>query len=184
MDWQSLQVPIENKWNVVKGVVAGGWGDIKKALSPTPISPRGELQVPSALPTPTPQPMEQSFQKGFKRYGSELANYSGNFAEAAEKYNLPDPYLPAVMALMETSGGKNLKYKNNPFNWGMQDMPSTDYTIDHIYSGIGGRFPYYQKYLQTKDIGDFFDSYTPQDGVNPSKEELVSRYNSLRKYFE
>lgn len=156
----------------------------RQAPSPTPgTTQRQDINIPTPTPTPQPRPSTQDFRAGFEEYGSPLATASGQFANAAQQYSLPDPYLPAVLALLETSGGLNQRFANNPFNWGMQDMPSLDYAIDRIYSGIGGRMPYYQNYLQSGNIADFLPVYTPPGGANPELDELIARYEALRALF-
>ena len=140
--------------------------------------------LPEIKPTPTPIPMQDKFSQGFTQYGSDLATSSGQFAQQAQANPIPDPFLPAVLALMETSGGKNQKFKFNPFNWGMQDMPNLNTASEKVYSGISKRFPYYQQYLQTGDLFDFFKHYTPDIEGNPKPEELVQRYTELRKLFD
>lgn len=139
----------------------------------------------AATPTPTPPPA-QAFEQGFNAYGNiPLTDYANEFQQAAQNSPLPDPYLPAVLGIMETSGGQNMKYANNPFNWGMQDMESIPYVIDRIYSGIGGRMPYYKNYLESGNLEDFFNSYTPPgpEHGNPSMEELLQRYQKIRDLF-
>ena len=147
-------------------------------------SPEYIAPTPTSTPTPTPVPLFDRFKKGFEGYGSDLATASAQFAQSAKDNPLPDPFLPAVLSFMETSGGKKQKFANNPFNWGMQDMPSLEYAIDRIYSGIAKRFPYYKDYLKTGDLRDFFKRYTPEGPSNPTPDELIERYGSLRKRFD
>jgi len=151
-------------------------------------------------PTPTPNPMIEALKKGFADYSAKsnfenpLATMSAEMASAAEKNPLPDPYLPATMSLMETGGGKNMKYENNPFNYG-GDKPDLNTAIDKIYQGIGstagvgttdgnGMGGKYRDYLNSGDLQDFFKVYTPSaDPRNPNYDELMKRYTQLRGYF-
>lgn len=163
------------------------WSKIRRLLfgDESPSAPEAQPTVaPTVTPTPTPFANEEAFRRGFEEYGSPLATASAKFAEAANKYKLPDPYSIPTLMLMETSGGKNQKFKNNPANWGMQDMPSLDYLIDRIYSGIAGRMPYYKDYLASGDPADLLSVFTPS-GVhnNPNLNTLLRRYTSLRGYF-
>jgi len=159
------------------------------AITPTPTPEPSRIQDVLSGITPTPSPKaseitEEGFRKGFEKYDAPVATASAQFVEAANKYTLPDPYTPAVLAIMETSGGKNQRFKNNPFNWGMQDMPSLDYAIDRIYSGISERFPYYKDYLESGSLEELFKYYTPSgDPSNPRTSELIERYEEIRKYF-
>ena len=153
-----------------------------------PKAPVFASPIPDVTPTPTPTltpiSLSDRFKKGFESYGSNLATASAKFSEQAQNNPLPDPFLPAVISLMETSGGKKQRYAFNPFNWGMQDMPSLDKSIERIYSGISKRFPYYADYLKSGKLEDFFKVYTPPNKNNPSNEELVRRYNLLKKNFD
>ena len=151
------------------------------------LDPRGE--APS--PTPTPNPMIAGLEKGFADYGlksgfeNPLATMSAQMAQAQEENPLPDPYLPATMSLMETSGGKHMKYKNNPFNYG-GDKPDLNTAIQRINEGIGNTSDtgLYKDYLNSGDMQDFFKTYTPSaDPANPNYDELMKRYTQLRGYF-
>ena len=163
-------------WEGLKSKIQTPFGQVTQNPVASPL--------PEPKPSPAPIPMQEKFSQGFTQYGSDLATSSGQFAKQAQANPIPDPFLPAVLALMETSGGKNQKYAFNPFNWGMQDMPNLDSAIEKVYSGIAKRFPYYQKYLQTGDLYDFFKHYTPDVEGNPKPEELVQRYTELRKLFD
>lgn len=146
-----------------------------KANSPTPL--------PTNRPNPTPPPAEY-YRRGFEKFGAPVASNADAYVSAQQQYPLSDPYMLAILSLMETGGGQHMKYKNNPLNWGMQDLPSIPYTVEHASSGIGGRMPYYKDYLNSGDISDFFKVYTPEsDPSNPRNSELVDRYNKLRAYF-
>lgn len=166
-------------------VPPGKKGFISPIPTPAPTPPQTPTPMPTPTPTPTPMgtPGQEVFTRGFEGYGSPLATASGQFAQSAAQNPLPDPLLPAIIALMESSGGRNQTFANNPFNWGMQPMPDLNTAIDRIYSGIGGRTPYYEDYLQSGDLSDFFNVYTPPSPANPPLEELINRYNLLRELF-
>jgi len=168
--------PVQSFISRIMSTLQNIWGNKQGEAKP--------LQV-SAQPTPTPPPA-QAFTQGFNNYGSvPAANYANEFAASAAANPLPDPYLPAVLAIMETGGGRNMAYENNLTNWGMQDMPSIPYMIDRMYSGIGSRFPYYQDYMKSGNLQDFFNSYTPPgpEHGNPTMDELLQRYNAIRQLF-
>ena len=148
------------------------------------VSPRRAEALEKQIAEKEKTKFEERFKKGFQSYGSKLATASADFARQAEENPLPDPFMPAVISLMETSGGRNQRFSFNPFNWGMQHFPSLPYAIERIYSGIGKRMPQYQDYRESGKLEDLFKHYTPPSGTNPSQEELVKRYNELRKLFD
>jgi hypothetical protein len=155
-------------------------------------------------PTPTPNPILEQLKKGFEEgfanyslksnYTNPLATMSAELAKAAVDNNLPDPYLPATMSLMETSGGKNMTYDNNPFNYG-GDKPDLQTAINKVNQSIGstagigttdanGMGGLYRDYIKSGNMQDFFKIYTPNaDPSNPSYDELIDRYTNLRQYF-
>lgn len=159
------------------------------------------------LVTPVPTPAEEAklakqeqerklkiiadaIKSGFLDYGAKsgydnpLATMSAEMAQAGEENPLPDPYLPATMNLMETSGSKNMAQENNYFNWGSKAKPDINTAINGIYQGVANPDGLYKDYLQSGQLSDFFKTYTPSiDPNNPNQEELIKRYTSLRKYF-
>lgn len=140
----------------------------KELLSPVP--------TPTPTPTPTPQPdYEKVIRLGFEKYGNPpVAAYAAQFAQIPQKYDIfkKHPYLLPAVSIIETSGGKNMKFKNNPLNWGKQDMPSVEYVIDKAASGISGRFPYYKDFLETGDLKDFIKVYAPPHENERYEEKL------------
>lgn len=147
-------------------------------------------------PTPTPNPILEALKKGMETgfinysaksgYDNPLATMSAEMAQGAVNSNLPDPYLPATMNLMETGGSKNMASENNYFNYGSNPKPDAQTAIDRVYQGIGntGDNGLYKDYLKTGNIGDFFKRYTPSsDPRNPNQEALIETYNKLRQYF-
>lgn len=141
--------------------------------------------------TPTPNPMIEALQKGFADYGlksgmeNPLATASAYMAQKAQENPLPDPYLPAVMNLMETGGSKHMAQPNNYFNWGTNPKPDINTAIDRIYEGVSNPEGKYADYIKSGNLADFFRVYTPSsDPRNPTQDELIKRYTQLRKYFE
>lgn len=152
-----------------------------------------------------PRPSSSDFQSGFKKFNTNapVATASPYFAEAAQKMpDKVDPFLAAIIALMETGGGMNTASSNNLFNLsgtqnGQQGFVSYP---DFQTSLLGGsnqgvqsqgfvgtilNNPAYENFRNTGNLADFFNVYTPPgaDYGNPSLEELISRYNALRALF-
>jgi len=135
--------------------------------------------------------LTKQIQQGFLNYDphSPAATLAASFARAGQ--GLPDPYMPAVLALKETSGGKNMTHPNNLLNilyGGNSAYEKPEYGIE----GGGGHqgFPgvikngYYNDYLKSGNLQDFFKHYTPPtDPRNPSLQGSVDQYNGLRRYF-
>jgi hypothetical protein len=165
------------------------------------------------LGNPPPVPVSQQksipkpavFQNGFTKFNEEapVATQSAIFAKAAKQ--LPsniDPLLPAIIAIMETGGGSKLAANNNLFNLrGTQDgqnkfidYPSMETALlggknrgveSQGFIGTILNNPSYSKFRSSGDIADFFKVYTPPGSQygNPTLEELISRYHSIRTLF-
>lgn len=183
-------------------------------LAPKTVSPLQEepdIRMRFDAPTPTPTPMQaptmpqedqynggsidpsviaQGFQK-FSATPPPVASMSSEIASAGE--GLPDELLPAILALMETGGGKHMASKNNPYNLG----PGIEYP--DLKTAIVGGGPrdqkgfkgvihggLYDKYKESGKLEDFFNTFTPPgpEHGNPSMEELIQRYHSLRSLFQ
>lgn len=152
-------------------------------------------------PQPSPQPQSQGaispeqLQTGFNRFSNPpppIAQYAPQLAQAGQ--GLPDPLLPAVIALMETGGldPNKTATPNNAYNLG----PGFAYP-DPATSIVGGgpnnqkglegvlKGGLYDDYLQSGDLADFFNKFTPpgQEYGNPSMEELIQRYMLIRELF-
>jgi len=147
--------------------------------------------IPTQTPTPTPTPdIVGAILKGFKEYGGDnlpVATLAATFKDAAYKNNL-NPYLLPSVSILETSGGRNQTFENNPLNWGAKEPTfkpqSPEETIYKAASGIGtGRaFPYYEKYRQTGNLEDFASHYAPP-GENNTKQ-YVENLKKLIKMFK
>lgn len=165
-------------------------------ISPTQKTKEGEKASPTATPTAKPTPDVQQIagmiKAGLEAYSTKsgyenpLATMSAEMAQGAVDNNLPDPYLPATMNLMETGGSKHMASDNNYFNYGANAKPDINTAIERINSGIGntGEKGLYKDYLQSGEMSDFFKRYTPSaDPRNPNYDELMKRYTQLRGYF-
>lgn len=176
--------------------------NVKKLISP---QPQTQVSAPNNSLV-TPRPSANDYMAGFSKFGNSgapIATQSASFAEAAKR--LPDnidPFLPAVIALMETAGGSRQVANNNPFNIRGQQNGTLKF-IDYISpevallggdnngvqsKGFIGQLltnPAYANFLKTGNLSDFFNSYTPPGPAygNPSMEELLARYSNLRSLF-
>lgn len=139
--------------------------------------------------------LERNIQAGYNRYSNPqvpVATLSAQLAEAGSQ--LPDPYLPAVLALMETQGLRQARTPNNIFNVGPDfDYPDPETAIlgggPRNQMGLIGlltKSGLYDDYMQSGDLTDFFDTYTPpgEEYGNPEMEQLLERYYSIRDLFE
>ena len=118
-------------------------------------------------------------------FENPLATASAEMATSALDNNLPDPYLPATMNIMETGGSKNMAQPNNYFNWGTKPKPDINTAITRMVEGVGNPDGLYKNYLQSGEMSDFFKTYTPStDPNNPALDTLLGRYTNIRnKYF-
>lgn len=148
--------------------------------------------TPTAKPTPDVKKIAEMIKAGLEAYAQKsgyenpLATMSGELAQGAVDNNLPDPYMPPTMNLMETGGSKHMAQPNNYFNWGTNPKPDINTSIDRMITGVGntGDTGLYQDYLKTGEMSDFFKKYTPSsDPKNPNYDELMKRYTQLRGYF-
>lgn len=158
-----------------------------------------------------PQPMQQSsfmpqayaagpsldqltnaIRQGFLKYGApEAAANAQYFAQAGQ--GLPDPYMPAILAIKETSAGKRLSHKNNYLNIGPNiDYPDVKTNLlgggPNNQKGFAGvmKSGLYNKYLKSGDLKDFFNTYTPptyQGGTNDPIDKQIKDYNTYKSYF-
>lgn len=126
----------------------------------------------------------------FKAYGSPFADpVSKSFILEAEKYPITKryPYLMPAISVLESSAGKKMTYPNNPLNWGIKEptfQPESVFeTINKATSGIGQRFPQYQKFRETGDLSDLTSVYAPpSDNNSPTYHlklaDLLKRFKS------
>lgn len=156
----------------------------------------------AAIPSPTPVPAGSDYasiiKQAFERYNpaAPAATLSAELADAG--VGLPDPFLPAKVAMKESSGGLNMTYPNNLMNIlvpGRFDYPTIQ---SNINGGPGDeRFsfkelinsPTYADYRTSGDPADFLKHYTPDHdkygrrNSNPTIAEQVATLAALSKYF-
>lgn len=176
----------------------------QKLVSPIPESQMvGKAQKPQVMGmqtrppvAKTPQVTGENVMRGFKRFSNPpppAATLSAQLAEAGQ--DLPDPFLPAILTLMETGGlhPNKTATPNNLFNVGPSiNYPTPEASIlgggERNQLGLKGLLRpggLYDDYLQSGNLADFFNHFTPpgEEYGNPSMEELMDRYNSLRSLF-
>lgn len=144
--------------------------------------------------------LKKAIEEGLNHYGSPLASMSANFAEMPDSPIYDEyPYLIPAISILESSGGKNITYKNNPFNWavyaqkeGKYQPSSIEQAIKDISTGIGGRraeqgytseqlrtAANYEKFRKTGSLEDFANVYAP---ISDNPETGGNTYaNNLRK---
>jgi hypothetical protein len=164
-----------------------------------------QTSQPQVLGTQNSVPSPQDFQNGFNNYSPNLpiASQSGLFSQAAQQ--LPgniDKFLPAIISLMETSGGRNMAAPNNFFNLsgiqnGQQGLVSYPDLKTALVGGMNGGVqsqgfmgnllnnPAYKPFLQSGNLADFFKIYTPPgvNNGNPTLPMLLNRYDTIRQNF-
>jgi hypothetical protein len=165
---------------------------IKPTIMPT-ITPMQKKVTPTPIMTVPTSDLTNKIKQGFMNYGpsTPAAQYADSFAKAGQ--GLPDPLMPAVLALKETSGGHRLSHQNNYMNIGPEiDYPSVQ---SNLVGGEGKKgfvgvinSGMYDKYLKSGNLADFFSVYTPtydKNGkqINDTLEKQISDYNLLRSYF-
>lgn len=166
-----------------------------------PPSPQGQV-----LGSSNSAPSANDFLQGFNNYSPNLpiASQAGLFSQAAQR--LPanvDKFLPAIISLMETSGGQNMSAPNNFFNtYGTQNGQNGLISYPNLATALLGgnnsgvpaqgfvgnllNNPAYQPYLNSGNLSDFFNVYTPPGAEhgNPTLPQLMSRYNTIRGNFK
>jgi hypothetical protein len=152
-----------------------------------------------AAPHTSPSNLQQIIENAYQQYNptAPLATLSAELADAGQGW--PDPYLPAIIGMKESSGGAHQTYPNNPLNIlqpGRYDYPTIQSNINggpgderYSFKELQNTSPY-ADYLQSGDIADFFKSYTPDRdragnrNSNAPINEQVAMYNMMRdKYF-
>lgn len=156
---------------------------------------------PVVQQTPTPTPMaqidnnipriENAIRSGYREYGGgtdvPMSQYSKKLAELSQSSEILKkyPYLIPAISIRESSAGKNTamleRYPNNPVSWGIYAQKqgvfqpkTTEETLEKMASGISGRYPVYQKFVDTGDIMELLKHYAP-----PSENDTQKYYDSV-----
>jgi len=170
----------------------------ERQMQPKPLSPieqalvvlagtppkKEKKEAPKEQSKETKSDIEKNIREGFREYsgGKELPieEYIPMFVEAAEKYPIfrDNPYLLPQLAILESSGGRNITRANNPLNWaariqkqGLYSPESWEQSIADAISAISGDRPqgpryrqttYYEPFRQSGDIQDFARAWEPR----------------------
>ena len=137
-----------------------------------------------------------------------LATQAAQLAEAGNR--LPDPYLPIVLALKETQGGRDVVNRannggaagagmNNAWNimYGGKLIDYPDYETALMGGGNWGvngapqqgllgtlTGGLYDNYMRSGNLEDFFSTYSDPSVGNPPMEKQVADYMYLRSLFD
>ncbi len=76
----------------------------------------------------------------YKNNGCPLSGYGETFVEVAERNGLDYRQLPAH-AFLESTGGRHLFRRYNPFGWGSKNFSSFDEAIEVVGANLGGNDP-------------------------------------------
>jgi len=149
--------------------------------------------------------IENAIRKGLIEYGANprLVEFAPLFAQAAQKYPIfaKNPFLLPQIAILETSGGRNITRPNNPLNWGARVQATGNYnplswqeSINDAITAIGGdplRGPagstrqkqttYYQPFRESGDLKTFANIYEPDNG--DYYDALVKGLPLFEKYY-
>lgn len=159
-----------------------------------PVVKTSQKTVAGARVMPNASKLEQIIRLGLEKYGNPpIATRSASLAKAGE--GLPDPLLPTIVALAETSGGKKItKGDNNIYNILPGGLPNAYPDLDTAILGGNGRKGFsglirgglYDDYLKSGRMEDFLKRYTPAGAEhgNASLEQQLRNYRVLRSYFE
>lgn len=167
------------------------------------LNPGGEIggEIQRQIPQDQTASLEETIRTGLQSSpfsASPLSTMSAQLAQAGSQ--LPktvDPLLPTIVALMESRGLLDPKPRlaNNPYNimtGGLVNYPSPEVAIlgggPRNQLGLLGLLReggLYQDFRESGNLADFFRRFTPRsDPLNPSTEELLARYQSLRELFD
>lgn len=141
-------------------------------------------------PIPAASPLEETIKRGLTAYGSPLATVSADLATAGA--GLPDPLLPTIKAILETSGGKAVtRGDNNIYNM----LPTRagvnypDYKTAILGGGDQKGFKgivesLYQNYLKSGKLEDFINKFSPPSDGNGTAQQQINKYNDIKgQYF-
>lgn len=154
----------------------GAQGTQKSVPSPQPtVTPK--TTTPTPTPTPGWVPYKKAYDEFYSRRGSPPVS---SMTELMAKLTHENPTLrrnPGLVPgvpLLESSGGKNVTYKNNPVNWGIQvqkrgefNPASWEEAIMKMATGVATRQKDYtpgkllDDWRQTGNLESFGEWYAP-----------------------
>lgn len=109
----------------------------------------------------------------FAQHNLPLSGFGMKFVVEAEKYNLPWN-LTASIAMRESTGGKFMFAKNNPFGWGKKvEFKTLDEAIEVISWNLGGYNPKTAKYYEDKNVKEILKTYNPPSVVYNYSDQVM-----------
>lgn len=164
-------------------------------MGPSPRTAHAVAPRPQAAPVANydRNRVKSDIDRYFKEYGSPpVATLSAQFADLAGQHPIlrQYPYLLPSVAIQETSGGRKVKYPNNPINWGIyvKDFKPTNFemTLQKAAAGIGGdptsNSAYiYQDFRDSGDLKDFVRHYAPPN-ENDSAKYLADLQANMARF--
>lgn len=164
-----------------------------------PVSTPSSTPAPTVAPFPVstnkgggfpdPQEIARKIRAGYAEYSKGVPlpalDHVDQFVQATQQYPFfaKNPYLLPQIAILETSGGRNITRPNNLLNWGI-NVPGNNEAFSKMtpaevvaraISGLGQRSPYYNEIRQTNDLQKFAKIYEPTND---------SYYNALTEGFK
>ena len=110
-----------------------------------------------------------------KSYNAPLAANAEDFVRAAEIYKIDYRLMPSI-SIVESSGGKHLFRRYNPFGWGSKNYPSFKVAIYDVARGLGN---YYKAGRDTpEEIGRRYNPVTPTQWAGKVRK-LMGKMASL-----
>lgn len=97
----------------------------------------------------------------YKDYGGPLYGYGTIFVREAIKNGIDWRMLPAI-AIQESSAGKDMFRKNNPFGWGRVSFDSIEQAIEKIAWNLAGSNPKTESYYKDKSVYEKLLSYNSE----------------------
>jgi hypothetical protein len=112
----------------------------------------------------------EKIDKYFSDRGMPLSGFGKYMVSVAEKYAIDWRLIPAL-AIRESSGGKYLIAKNNPFGWGSADrieFESMERSIDTVAMALGSGRMY-----RGKDLREKLETYNPPSVAPHYADEVI-----------
>ena len=124
-------------------------------------------QTTAAQPPPNPCPADNrcdALVNFFKKYGSPLGKYAGDFLMAADKHHLDWRLLPGI-SMVESTGGK-FAHNGNVFGWnsGRARFKSISAGIHYVAAQFANSSIY-----AGKDMQGILRQYNPARNAYPKK---------------
>jgi len=117
----------------------------------------------------------------FGEHNLPLSGFGMKFVIEAEKYNLPWN-LTAAIAMRESTGGKFMFAKNNPFGWGKKvEFKTLDEAIEVVSWNLGGYNPKTAKYYEGKTVEQIIKTYNPPTVVHDYQKQIAKIMKNMEE---